>query len=174
MSRLPATSACRFGCAAQPNKKKTESEGPARNPDPLSPPVGPGQHNGEERCGNDRQGEAAGEAIKLADAGDPGEFCQEGAGSGDAEPAGGKPRPAGSEGLADQFAMAAPGKNPEPHREFLHQVEYRDQNYLQQQQAIAPLDPALAGGDDAANIGVRQHDDDAGTEHSEEASCGSR
>ena len=117
---------------------------------------------------------AAGEAVEFADTGGPGEFREQSTGSGDAEPAGGEPCPKGAEGFANEFAVSAPGKNPKPHGKLLHQVEYRNQNQLQQQQAISPLHPALAGGDDAADIGVGQHHDHARAKHSEEAFWGSR
>ncbi len=69
----------------------------------------------------------------------------------------------------DQFAVAAPGEDAEPHGELLHHEEDGDEQNLQQQQAIAPLHAALAGGDDAADVGVGQHDHDPGPEHRDEA-----
>jgi hypothetical protein len=64
--------------------------------------------------------------------------------------------------------MSAPGEDAEANRELLHHEQDRDQDKLQKQQPVAPLDPGLAGGDDAANVGVGQHDHDARPHHREE------
>ena len=65
--------------------------------------------------------------------------------------------------------MPPPGVDAEPHRQLLHHEQDRHQYELQQQQSVAPLRSALPGGNDAADIRVRQHDDEAGPEHGERA-----
>ena len=81
------------------------------------------------------------------------------------------PRPAAltqahdrAELLADQLAMAAAGEDSEADREFLGDVEHRDEQKLLGQHAIAEFDAAIGRRDDAADIGVGQHDDQAGAE----------
>jgi hypothetical protein len=46
--------------------------------------------------------------------------------------------------------MAASGKDAEPNREPLDEIKDRDQDKLEQEQAVAPLDAALSGGDNAS------------------------
>ena len=70
--------------------------------------------------------------------------------------------------------MAAPGEDRQAHRQFLDHVQDRHQDQLQQQQAIAPLHAALPGGDDAADIGIGQHDHQAWAEHGQEAAQAGR
>ncbi len=60
--------------------------------------------------------------------------------------------------------MAAAGEDAEADGEFLDHVQDGDEDELLQEQAVAPLHAALAGGDDAADIGVGEHDDEAGPE----------
>jgi hypothetical protein len=60
-----------------------------------------------------------------------------------------------------------------PDREFLHDVENWHQQELEQQQAVAPLDAALPGGDDAADVGVGEHDHDPRTEDREKGQAAS-
>ena len=61
--------------------------------------------------------------------------------------------------------MAAAGEDAQADRQFLHHVEDGDQQHLQGQQPIAPLHPALPGGDHAAHVGIGQHYHQTGTEH---------
>ena len=70
------------------------------------------------------------------------------------------PRP---KSLADQFAVAAAGVEAQPHGQFLHHVEHRNQQQQQRQQAIAPLRAGLGGRDHIAGVGVGQHDQQAGS-----------
>ncbi len=64
--------------------------------------------------------------------------------------------------LFDQRRMALAGHGAEADGQLLHDVEDRDQHNLQEQQAVAPLRAALRRGDDAARVGVGEHDHDAG------------
>ena len=57
--------------------------------------------------------------------------------------------------------MAFTTHDAEAHREFLHNKQDRDQHQLQQQQPITPLRAALGRGNDAAGVGVGQHDHEA-------------
>ena len=50
-------------------------------------------------------------------------------------------------------------ENTEAHGQFLNQVQDRHQHELQQQKPIAPLNPALGGGDDTADISIGEHHD---------------
>jgi hypothetical protein len=73
--------------------------------------------------------------------------------------------------------MAASGKDAEPNREPLDEIKDRDQDKLEQEQAVAPLDAALSGGDNAADVGIGKHDDHTGAEDGEgvcEADSGAR
>ena len=80
------------------------------------------------------------------------------------------PGPDPPEMLLDQSRVSLAGHRAEPHRQFLNDVEDRDEEELQRQQAVAPLRAALRRGDDAAGVGVGQHDDDAGPGDDEEPS----
>ena len=64
--------------------------------------------------------------------------------------------------------MPAPGEHAQAHGQFLHDIKNRHQQNLQQQQPIAPLHTTLAGGDHAADIGIRKHHDDAGPKYRHE------
>ena len=61
--------------------------------------------------------------------------------------------------LLDEFGVPLAGRQTEPHRQLLDDVEDRDEQELQGQQPIAPLRAALRRGDDAAGVGVREHHD---------------
>ena len=74
-----------------------------------------------------------------------------------------------AEGLLDQFAVALAGEDAQPDGQFLNHVEDRDEHQLQKQQAVAPLHAALAGGDDAADVSVGQHDDETRAQDRREA-----
>ena len=65
--------------------------------------------------------------------------------------------------------MSLSGHGAEADGQLLHDVEDRDQNELQQKQAVAPLRAALRRRDDAAGVGVGQHHDNAGAGDGEEA-----
>jgi hypothetical protein len=65
--------------------------------------------------------------------------------------------------FTDQFAVAAPGSDAEARGQFLDDVENRHEQELLQEQPVAELHAALPCGDDAADIGVRKHDHDAGS-----------
>ena len=80
-----------------------------------------------------------------------------------------KPRPAAAELLLDQLGVSLAGHEAEPDGQLLHDIENRDQDELQQQEAIAPLGAALRRRDHAARIGVGQHDHNAGAGDGEEA-----
>jgi len=73
--------------------------------------------------------------------------------------------PALAEALANQFAMAAAGDQAQPQGQFLDHEQDRDQDQLQGQELVAPLGPALGGGDDAAGVGVGEHDQKARPDH---------
>ncbi len=62
-----------------------------------------------------------------------------------------------------QLRVALASDHAEPHCQLLHEIEDRDQQELQQQQPVAPLRAALRRGDEAAGVGVGEHDDDAGS-----------
>jgi hypothetical protein len=72
--------------------------------------------------------------------------------------------------LLDEKSVAVASYDPQPNRQFLHQVQDRNKDDLQQQQAIAPLHSALRRRDDASGIGVGEHDDNARAGESERAS----
>jgi hypothetical protein len=69
--------------------------------------------------------------------------------------------------LENELAVAAARHQPKSDGEFLHHEEDRHEDELHDQQPIAPLGAALSGGDDAAGIGIRQHDDEAGADGGE-------
>ena len=70
--------------------------------------------------------------------------------------------------------MAAAGKDAEPRRQLLHQIEHRDEEEDERQQAVAPERPALCGGDDVAGVGVGQHDQEPRAPHCSGANKGNR
>ena len=65
---------------------------------------------------------------------------------------------------ANYVEVRQPIDEAEAQGELLHDIEDRHQHQLHQQQPIAPLGPALRRRDDAAGVGVGQHDDEARTE----------
>ena len=65
--------------------------------------------------------------------------------------------------------MAATGKDTEPDSQLLNHEQDRHEDELQQQQPVTPLHAALASRDDAADIGVGEHDDEAWTQDGDEA-----
>ena len=89
------------------------------------------------------------------------EFGEQRAEAGDDQGRDRKPRPAAAEMLLDQRGVALAGHGAEADGQLLDDVEDRNQDDLQKQQAVAPLRAALRRGDDAARVGVGEHDDDA-------------
>src|ERR1700733_5332645 len=64
--------------------------------------------------------------------------------------------------------MALAGENPEPDGQLLHDIENGDQEKLQKKEPVAPLHAALSSRDNATDIGVGQHDDEARADDGEE------
>ena len=110
----------------------------------------------------------AGTPISAPTPAMPENSLEQRADAGDDQGSGRKPGPEAPVALEDQPGVALAGRRAEPHRQLLHDVEDRDQQELQRQQAVAPLRAALGGGDDAAGVGVGQHHDQAGPGHDEE------
>lgn len=115
-----------------------------------------------------RQRDGRRHADKIADAGQSGEFGEKRSKTGDEEGRDGQPRPAPAEVTLDQFRMASAGHGAKTNRQFLHDIEDGDQDELQEEEAIAPLGAALGSRDDAARVGVGQHDDEPGSSDHEE------
>ena len=65
--------------------------------------------------------------------------------------------------------MAAAGEDAQTDGQFLHHVEDRHQDQLQDEQPVAPLHAALARGDHAADIGIGQHHHEPRAEHGQRA-----
>jgi hypothetical protein len=70
--------------------------------------------------------------------------------------------------------MALACEHTQSDSEILHDKENRNQEKLQQQKFVAPLGAALRGRDDAANIGIGKHHDDARAHYSQKQSPASR
>jgi hypothetical protein len=61
--------------------------------------------------------------------------------------------------------MTAAGENPKADSQFLDHVKDGHERQLKGEELISPLDTALPGGDDAADIGIGQHDHEARSEY---------
>ena len=143
------------------HQKEDEFERPDRDRDPLDRGVAVHQRHRQHRHDDEGQRHRRGNAHEGADAGEAGEFGEERAEAGDDQRRDREPRPAEAEMLLDQRRMALAGDGAEADGQFLHDIEDGDQDDLQKQQAIAPLRAALRRGDDAARVGVGEHDHDA-------------
>ena len=105
-----------------------------------------------------------GDVPQLADAGDAGEFGDERAHGRNDEAGDRDPGPEAAEAFRDQLAMAAAGEYGQADRQLLDDVEDGHQHELQQEEPVAPGHARLPGGDDAADVGIGEHDDEAGAE----------
>ena len=153
--------------------RRYDEEGEFKQPDkqrrPLHAAIGARAHDGQQRRHGKRQRERARDAVKLADARHAGEFRDQRADHRRRQPRQRQPRPDRAKARADQFAIAAPGDDPQPHGEFLHHVKHRDQRQQQRQEAIAPARPGLRAGDDIAGVRVGEHDEQPRPPHGDPA-----
>ncbi len=88
----------------------------------------------------------------------PDEFRDQRADAGDHQRARRQPGPGCTKPVPDQLTVAFAGRQAKPDRQLLDQVQHRHQRHLQPQQLIAVARPALRRGNDAAGVGVGQHD----------------
>ena len=144
------------------HQKENQFERADPDRDPLDRGVAVHQRHRQHRHDDEGQRDRRGNAHESADAGEAGEFREQRAEAGDDQRRDREPRPAEAEMLLDQRRMALACNGAEADSQLLHDIEDRDQHNLQQQQAIAPLRAALRRGDDAARVGVGEHDHDAG------------
>ncbi len=59
--------------------------------------------------------------------------------------------------LTDKFSVTFARDKSEPNRDFLHDIEDRDEHELRQDHRESPLRAGLRGGDDAARICIGEH-----------------
>jgi len=159
-------------CGTPGDEDERELEQPEGDRDPLDRMVGTGPHHQDDAGDGDGDRGNHRHAEQLGQSGDAAELGQQRADAGHAQCADREPGPAAAEGLADQFAVPLLGRQAEAHRQFLHHEQDRDQHQLQHQQLVAPLGAALGGRDDAAGVGVGEHDHQAGAEHGQESAPG--
>jgi hypothetical protein len=96
--------------------KKGEFEQADDDRNPFHSPVGAGGHDDEQGRGGDRQGETARQAIEFSDPRRSGEFCNQRADRCRRQACRRQPGPADTKPFADQFTVAAPGVDTQPHR----------------------------------------------------------
>ena len=151
------------------NGDKHQLEEAKSNGHPLHHPVGAAANHEDDADHGGGDQRAYRQRKELGDASDATQLREQRAHAGDRKGADGEPGPACTKALADQLAMPFLGHQSEAHGELLHHVENRHQQDLQRQQSIAPGCAALRGGDDAASVGVGEHDHQARAEDGEQA-----
>jgi hypothetical protein len=132
-----------------------------RDGDALDRQIAMGEGHREQQRDDRRQRRRLRRSDQRADAGEAGKLRQQRAHARQHQRADRDPGPGRSKLLADHLRVALAADDAKPNRQFLHHVEDGDQHHLQQQEAVAPLRAALRGGDQAARVGVGEHDDDA-------------
>ena len=153
------------GAGEDDHHQKHQFKGADRQGDALNRQIGMGIGHQQQRRRDEDHGRGRGHAHQRADAGEAGQFGEQRAQAADQQGQHGEPGPEFAKMLFDQVGVSLPRGDADPHGQFLHHVKHGNQSQLQPQQAIAPGGAALRGGDDAAGVGVGQHDHHARPRH---------
>ena len=153
----------RDGVGAREDRHHDEHqfEGADANGDAFDAQIGMGIGHQQQGRGDQEHGERRGQAHQGADAGKPGQFREQRAGAADQQGQDRKPGPETSEMFFNELRMALAGDQSEPNGQLLDDIKDGNERQLQPEQAIAPDGAALRRGDDAARVGVGEHDHEA-------------
>ena len=139
------------------------------DPDHLDPAIAAPDHEKAQGGGGRGHGEPRRQARQLPGAGYAGELGDQRADAGHEECQPRKQGPVAPEVPPDQRPVTLAGEDPEANGAVLDDIEDGNEGDLGQHQPVAPLGTRLGRGDQAAGVGVGQHDHQPRPEHGGEA-----
>ena len=150
------------------NPKEREFKKAECNGHSLDASVRTGPHHKQQEGDGEGQADCAWHPKQLSHGSHTGKFRQQGSHGCHCEADYRDPGPGRAKRFTDQLAVSFAGENTQSDGEVLHHEKDWHQKKLQQQQMISPLCAALCRSDNAADIGIGKHDNDAGAHYGQE------